>query len=415
MNRFKLTSNTRNVLFAMIALGVICLVAIFFKSDDLNTRFWSNILINSTFFTGISFMTMFVYAAHTVGFAGFYTVFKRVWEAFFSFLAIGLIFIVVIALGNYFGFHSLYLWADKSIVETDVILQGKVGFLNPTWYLFGSLIIAGSWVLVARKIRTLSIEEDNSGTINFNHHIKMRNWASGLLPLIGFGSAALIWLWVMSLDAHWYSTLFAWYTSVSWAVAAFCLTILLIIWLKYKGYFENITTEHLHDLGKYVFAFSIFWAYMWFSQYMLIWFGNIGEETGYFKHRIENYPILFYGNFIINFAVPFIVLMRNDTKRKYGTLIFTTVVVFFGHWLDTFLMITPGVLLTSQEVQGIDPHVVEQSSSFVSGFTMPGLLEIGVFVGFLGLFLVVVLNALTKAALTPLKDPYLEESLHHEV
>lgn len=413
MNRFEFTSKVRNILYGFIALGLICLVVIFFKSDELNTRFWTNILINSLFFSGISFMTMFLYAAHTVGFAGFFTMFKRLWEAFFSFLPIGLLFILVIALGNYFNFHSLYLWTDKGVLENDVVLQSKSAFLNANWYLFGTLIIAGSWVFVSRKIRTLSKEEDEHGTSEFEYHKRIRNWSSALLPLIGFGSAALIWLWLMSVDSHWYSTLFAWYTATSWAVAAFCLTILILIWLKANGYYKSITDEHLHDLGKYLFAFSIFWAYLWFSQYMLIWFSNIGEETVYFKTRLDKYPVLFAANFVINFAVPFIVLMRNDTKKKYGTLIFTSVVVFFGHYLDTFLMAVPGILHASDEIKGLEGAAVE-TASFIPGFTMPGLLEIGVFLGFLSLFLIVILRALTKASLIPMRDPYLEESFHHE-
>src|SRR5699024_10175371 len=147
-----------------------------------------------------------------------------------------------------------------------------------------------------------------------------------------------------SVDPHWYSTLFAWYSSASWAVAAFCLTILVAIWLKSRGYYESITIEHLHDLGKYVFAFSIFWTYLWFAQYMLIWYGNIGEEVVYFQTRVEQYPVLFYGNLVLNFVVPFFIFMSNDSKRRYGTLIFVSVLVFFGHWIDTFLMISPGVL-----------------------------------------------------------------------
>ena len=155
MNRFNLTSNARNVLFGFMALGLICLVIIFFKDDELSTRFWSNILTNTMFFTGISFMTLFLYAAHTVGFAGFHTAFKRVWEAFHSFLLIGLILIIIIALGNYFGLHNLYSWASQEIVEVDTVIQGKSGFLNPTWYLLGTVIIAGSWYLISRKIRKI--------------------------------------------------------------------------------------------------------------------------------------------------------------------------------------------------------------------------------------------------------------------
>lgn len=424
MNQFTLKSNIRGVLFAFMALGVICLGITFFIDDELHTRFWSSILTNATFFTGIAFMSLFLYAAHIVGLSGWQTTFKRVWESFNSFLIPGFIFMIIIALGNYFGFHHLYHWTDESAVNNDAILSGKSSFLNPTWYLLATIIIGGIWILIARRLRTLSLKEDEKGTMEFNFHKRMQNWSAAILPLIGFGSAPLIWLWVMSVDAHWYSTLFGWYAASSWCVAAFCLTILVLIWLKSMGYYKSVTKEHLHDLGKYLFAFSIFWTYLWFSQYMLIWYGNVGEETVYFHNRVNDYPVLFYGNLIINFVLPFLILMRNDTKRKYGTLIFTSAIVLFGHWIDTFLMIKPGVLHTAHEVAGHGHNssggghgteVVEHTSSFVAGFTMPGLLEIGVFLGFLALFLFISLNTLSNAKLVPGKDPYLEESLHHHV
>ncbi|NNE26056.1 MAG: hypothetical protein HKN09_04385, partial [Saprospiraceae bacterium] len=253
---------------------------------------------------------------------------------------------------------------------------------------------------------------------------------------------------IMSVDAHWYSTLFAWYTGASWFVSMICLTILILIYLKSKGYYQNVSIEHLHDLGKFLFAFSIFWTYLWFSQYMLIWYGNVGEETIYFRERVDNYPALFYLNLIINFVAPFFILMRNDTKRKIGSLAFTAGLVLFGHWLDFFLMLKPGILHTAHAAlghghghgdehhgegagHGADAaheagheggheiaeatahHGGEALSTFEMGFSMPGILEVGTFIGFLCLFLFFVFNTLAKASLVPENDPYLDESNHH--
>ena len=193
-----------------------------------------------------------------------------------------------------------------------------------------------------------------------------------------------------------------------------------------------MTTEHMHDLGKFLFAFSIFWTYMWFSQFMLIWYANIGEETGYFLHRREEYSFLFYANLAVNFLIPFFVLMRNDTKRKLGSLAFVAVIVFIGHWVDFFLMIKPGVKITrdghghgdaaahggeavahgAHEAAGHGVHEAV-ASSFEIGYTIPGLLELGTMIGFLGLFFFVTLTALSKAPLIAKNDPYLDESLHH--
>ncbi len=427
MNQFVFEKGQKQFFLALIALGVICMGLTYFVADDeLHTRFWTNFLHNSVFFTGISFISLFMISASITAWAGWYVVMKRVWEAYSLFLIVGIILMAIVVAGLWGSFHHLYHWADAEAVAQDKILQGKAGFLNKYWYTIGTFVILGVWYfLFARPLRKLSIEEDTEGTKDFKHHTRMRIFAAAFLPVGGFTSAALIWQWVMSVDAHWYSTLFAWYSTASWFVAAMALTILTLQYLKGKGYFENVSNHHFHDLGKYLFAFSIFWTYLWFSQYMLIWYANNGEETVYFYERHANYPVLFYANLLLNFIVPFFVLMRNDTKRKIGTMALASIVVFFGHWLDYFLMIKPGALHTAHETlahhgHGGDHgggHAVEaaaHSAEFMVGFTIPGLLEIGTMLGFLGLFLYFVFNQLAKAPLLPPRDPYIQESLHHE-
>lgn len=422
MNQFVFTSGIKKVLYAFMGLGVFCMLLTYFVADDaFHSRFWSNFLHNSVFFTGIAFISLFIISAFTTAWAGWYTQIKRIWEAYSLFMIPGLVLMLVVIAGIWGHFHHLYHWTDTEAVTNDPILEHKSSFLNPVWYTLGTLIIVGLWIFFATRMRAVSLDEDVNGDNSFRHHKKYRIWSAAFLPVAGFSSAAIVWLWVMSVDAHWYSTLFAWYTSVSWFVSAIALTILMVTFLKSLGYLEGVTNEHLHDLGKFLFAFSIFWTYLWFSQFMLIWYGNIGEETVYFQERQNNYPVLFYGNLFINFLLPFFVLMRNDTKRKLGTLIFVSVIVLFGHWWDFFLMIKPGVLHTTHEALAHlggetaaagDHH---GTSSSTPGFTLPGLLEIGTFLGFLAGFLFVAFRNLTKASLVPKNDPYLPESVHHHV
>ena len=269
---------------------------------------------------------------------------------------------------------------------------------------------------------------------------------------------------------------------------------------------EYVNREHLHDLGKFLFGISVFWTYLWFDQFMLIWYANNGEETIYFFERMEHYPVLFWGNLLMNFIAPFFILMRNDTKRKFGTLFFAAAIVFFGHWWDFFYMIKPGARISAQEaamhsgahsstmrqdaapfsfekptekvptaLSGVQAHEAptaakpaeghqeghatetpghegtagqqdshtpaadashgaeavahgeghegheaehgdshEGDKSFKMGYTIPGLEELGIMIGFLSLFLFFVFGQLEKASLVPFRDPYLEESLHHE-
>lgn len=431
MNQYTMAPSHRNVLIAFIAIGALCLGITWFNDDQFHSRFWSNLLHNVSFFTLISLMAAFFYSACTVAYAGWHTTFKRVWEAFSLFLVVGLVFMIILGLGNYMHWHHLYHWADLDAVKVDPILSGKASFLNPNWYFIGTVVFMSIWIFLVYKMRTLSLEEDKKGDSSFAQHRSLRLYAAIFLPIMGFTSAALIWQWIMSVDAHWYSTLFAWYTSASAFVSMIALTILILVFLKSKGYFDQVNANHFHDLGKYLFAISVFWTYLWFSQFMLIWYANIGEETIYFKERYNNYPVLFFANIAINFLVPFIILMRNDTKRKLGSLTFVSIIVLLGHWLDYFLMIKPGVLLTVQEAAAhhahpvahdaashtahVTEHTAEHVSNFVSGFSMPGLLEIGTFLGFLGLFLYFVLTMMTKSKLTPTNDPYLDESVHHHV
>lgn len=417
MVNFTFEKKQQTFLFGAMGVGLACLAIVFFTDDDLRTHFWSQFLVNSVFFTGLAFMSIFILAAFTAAQAGWYTVMKRVWEAYSLNLIPSIILMLILAAGLWGHFHHLYHWADPHALEPDAhgaidkVLLGKSGFLNKWWYTLGTIIILGIWIFFARKFRALSLEEEKVGsTADFAIHRKTRFWSAIFLPLSGYTSAALIWQWIMSVDAHWYSTLYAWYATASWFVATMALTILTLIYLKSKGYFANVNAEHFHDLGKYLFAISIFWTYLWFSQYMLIWYGNVGEETVYFLHRKEHYPIMFFANLIINFVVPFFVLMRNDTKRKFGTLAFASIVLLFGHWLDFFLMIIPGVRQTARHAMG-----VHDAMGFELGFSIPGILDIGIFVGFLAAFVYFGFKNLAKAPLDPTQDPYYEESLHHHV
>lgn len=435
--QFEFTSKQKNLLFGFMGLGILCMIIIFFTDDALAPRFWSNFLLNSVFFTGISFIALFSIASMVTAYSGWQAVFKRVWEAYAQFLIVGLILMVIIIIGMFGGFHHLYHWADADSVAADEILQGKSSFLNKGLYTAVTIITLGVWYFFARKMRDLSIEEDQLAIGDFSAYRQIKKYSAAFLPIAAVTSAVVVWLWVMSLNAHWYSTLFAWYATSSWFVAMLSMTILTLIYLKSVGYFSKVSVEHFHDLGKFLFGFSIFWTYLWFSQYMLIWYGNVGEETIYFHDQRTNYPVLFYGNLVVNFVVPFFILLRNDTKRKVGTLVLTSAVVFIGHWMDFFLMIKPGVLHTYHEIMGhgggghavldnmagqsaklvadAGGHGAEAVSTFVNGFTFPGLLDVGVFLGFLAFFLYFVLVQLAKTRLEPVGDPYIGESIHHHV
>ncbi len=518
MENFVFSSRAKAITGGTALFGLLLLIASYFVDggEGHHMRFWTNLLHNSVFFIGISFMACFAYAAFTTAYAGWFVQFKRVWESFGMFLLPGMFLMGIIIVGLWTHSHHMYHWNDDAAVASDTLLQHKSSFLNKYWYTFGTIGFMTVWYIFISRIRQISIDEDTNGTTAYTHHKRIKKYAAPFLIILGFTTAAVIWQWIMSIDSHWYSTMFAWYASASLFVAMTALTIMLLIYLKSRGYFPGVTAEHFHDLGKYLFAISIFWTYVWFSQFMLIWYANVGEETIYFKLRMDEYPVLFWGNLLLNFIMPFFILMRNDTKRKYGTLFFASAIVFFGHWFDYFNMIKPGARQTliemehhaaghdeahttttlgaaashgddhaaaattedhtaaaatedhtaadTTEDQATDSHAMADTSEahgaehaaddhamaatgdqagddhstgdhagdehgamameggaghddhgleFKSGYTMPGLLEIGIFLGFLGGYLFFVMTMLTKAPLEPKKDPYYEESLHH--
>ncbi len=416
--QFTFTGRQRTLFISLMVLGAVCL-GLTFMTDTTphHARFWTNFLHNSVFFTGISFIGLYWLAAHTLGYSGWHVGLKRVMEAMTLFLPVGLLLLLVITAGVWGHWHHLYHWAEEGITDPtqpnyDALIAGKSGLLNKVTYTAVTVIVVLVWTAIAYKIRQLSLKED--GDRDVRYYKKMKLWAAIILPIGAFSSAFCIWLWIMSIDSHWYSTMFAWYTSASWLVSAMCILTLIILYLRSQGYMQHLNKHHIHDLGKYVFAFSIFWTYVWFSQFMLIWYANVGEETIYFRNRMDNFPVLFYGNIIINFLLPFFVLMRNSTKWKTGSLVFVCVIVLFGHWIDFFQMIKPGIWESlSHAAHGHGGDHAAEVSNFMMGFHFPGLLEVGTFLGFLGLFLYFVFSRMAKASLLPVNDPYLPESLHY--
>ena len=213
--------------------------------------------------------------------------------------------------------------------------------------------------------------------------------------VFGFTSAIFAFDVIMSLEAKWFSTMFAWYNFAALWVCGLATMALTIILLKEKGYFGWVNESHMHDLGKFIFAFSIFWTYVWFSQFLLIYYANLPEEAVYFVERwTDHYFIWFCLNILINFVAPVLILMSRDAKRNFKMMKIVTIIILCGHWLDYYMMIMPGTMGEK------------------SGF---GIIEIGTTVGFIGTFAYLMLNSLSKEPLVPKNHPFLNESLHHEI
>ncbi len=375
-----------------LAVGLILVAISFFVYDD-PTRIWANLLVNSFFFTGIGLAGIFFVAVNLIGEGGWYTVLKRTPEAMSSFIPVGLVFLLIVILAGVFGMHDIYKWMNPEIVAHDTIIQGKSGYLNIPFFLIRFFFYAAVWIGFSIWLRKLSVQDDNLGT--FQHYIKQRNLAATFLVLFAVTSSTSAWDFVMSVDAHWYSTLFGWYAFAGYFVSGIAVMLIIVLHLKRNGYLPNVNMSHIQDLGKFLFAFSIFWAYLYFSQFLLIWYANMPEEIIYFMERYDTSyrPWVLFMVFI-NLALPLLILMTRDSKRNATWLTVVALIVIFGHYMDTFQMIMPGAVADNW------------------GWSIP---EIGSLLFFGGLFTFITFNALTKSVVEPPKGTFLEESKHHSI
>ncbi len=357
-------------------------------------RLFANLWINNVYFTGLALIGIFFVAINYASQSGWSAILKRIPESFGAWLpyAFGLMLLVFLV-----GGHSIFHWThgelyEKGTAEYDPIIAGKRGYLNYPFFLIRMTAYFAIWYFMYRLIRRESLAEDIHGGVL--HYRKMIKYSTIFIILFAITSSTSAWDWVLSIDTHWFSTMFGWYVFASWFVNGLAVITLMAVVLRENGYLRNINSEHFHDLGKYIFAFSIFWTYLWFSQFMLIYYANIPEETIYFVERLSSdyYTPFFFANLVMNFFFPFLVLMTRDSKRHTIFLKVACSVVIIGHWLDFYLMVTPGTLA--------------ENGSF-------GLIEIGCALLYGSAFLFVILNQLSKASLVARNHPLLEESIHH--
>jgi hypothetical protein len=392
--KYELTRNNKMIPLVMIAIGIIA-IAMGFMTDK--TRTWAVLLQNNFYFTAISLAGTFFIAFNYAAQAGWAVGIKRVPEAMGSFLKYGMIGMLVIFL---LGHEHLYHWTHHTFAELsdpknpnfDPIMAGKTGFLNIPFYVTRMIIYGLIWVGFTHILRKHSLQEDLDG--NISHYKRSVVLSAIFLVCFAVSSSMAAWDFLMSIDAHWFSTLFGWYTFAGLFVSGLAMMALFILYLKMRGYMNHISESHLHDVGKFMFAFSIFWTYLWFSQFMLIWYANLPEEVVYYQTRWRLFKSLWVGNFLINFIMPFFILMTRDAKRKNAILWVAGVIILIGHWIDVYVMVMPGTV-------GAHWHI--------------GFIEIGTAVGYLGAFILSTLTELSKATLVPKNHPMLPETLHHHI
>ena len=352
-------------------------------------RLWSNLLINGFFFFSISLSMLFFLALQYASEASWSIVFKRVFEAIISVLPwMALVVVVVLAAGQ-LHLHHIYHWMSYKVGSGDHLLDHKAPFFAPAFFWGRTIFFVGSFIAFAAYFRKKSVEEDQEGGTRI--HFKSITMAAIFLVIFGYGSSVLSWDWLMSIDTHWFSTLFGWYVFAGMWLSGIIFALLLIIHLRSKGLLDIVTKGHMHDMGKWMFALSFLWTYLFFSQFLLIWYANIPEEVTYYIARIQDYAPIWFTMLIINFALPMLALMDADAKKNQVIVVFVGVIIFFFHWVDVFTMVSPGSMKTEAKI---------------------GLIEIGMFLLFLGVFIFMVLKSLASRPLVVKNHPYIEESKH---
>jgi hypothetical protein len=355
---------------------------------------------NNIFFGGIALVGVFFIAFNYVAHAGWGAAIKRVPEAFGNYLFVyaGLTIVLLVV-----GGHDLFHWMDHDLFDPkspkfDEIISSKSWYLNVGFFWGRTIGYFVLWILFWWLLRQKSKQEDSIGGVNnYDRSIVI---SAGFLIIFGVTSSTSAWDWVMSMDPHFFSTMFGWYVFASMFVSGLAMITLVVINLKKAGYLALVNENHLHDLGKFMFAFSIFWTYVWFEQFLLIYYANIPEESYYFVERLLNstYSPFFFAAFFINFLFPFLTLMPRESKRQTVFLEIVAVGILIGHWLDFYVMMTPPVLHNDGALD-------------ITFF----FIELGITMVFLGIFLFVINIGLTKAGLIAKNHPMLEESIHHHV
>jgi hypothetical protein len=356
---------------------------------QLQNKPWSAFYVACIFFLLLTMGVLAFYAIQQVAQAGWSPVLFRVMQGITSFLPIASIIFILFLITSGLHLNHLFIWLDPEVVKHDELIANKSGYLNFPFWIARALIFLAGWNFYRYISAKNCLAQDESDDNLFYK----KNFKASAAFLVFFivSESIMSWDWIMSIDPHWFSTLFGWYVFASFFVSGITTIALVTIYLKSKGYLEYVNTSHIHDLAKFMFGISVFWTYLWFSQFMLIWYADIPEEITYYVTRINDYNITFFGAVVMNFVFPLLILINTDFKRLSWVIVMAGSVILVGHYLDFFNMIMPGTV---------------GKSWFI------GVSEIASLLFFLGLFIFVVFTALSKKPLLPKRNPFIEESKH---
>jgi len=343
-------------------------------------QFFFSWLVSFLFFLSLGLGALFFVLIQYASQGGWGIVVRRIGETIFATIPVMAVLFVPLL----FGLQHLFEWSVPGAADHDALLRWKEPYLNVPFFLFRAVLFFGSWSFMALFYYRLSRGQDATG--NPAVTARMRRFAGPAIIVLALTQTFASVDWIMSLTPHWYSTMFGVYFFAGSFVGFIALLSLLAVAMPRAGLLDSvITTEHLHDLGKFLFAFTSFWAYIAFSQFFLMWYANLPEETIWYKASV----LLMVGHF----GIPFLYLMGRDVKRRGWTLAIGGVWLLAMHFVDLYWQVMPVL-----HPEGVRPHI----------------LDVAAFLAIGGCFLAAAGWLMRRQALVPLGDPRLAESMAFE-
>ena len=385
ITKFETPVGLKTAAFVGLFIGLIAVVFGLFKDPE---RMWASYLVSFFYFAcfgiGALFFLAFSYAAK----AGWHSSIKRLAESFTSYLP----YMVVTSIILFLGFKHIYPWADPE--QFHRLTGGKAVYLNSIFVMV-RVAIFGLGCLVFKNILVgNSLKQDTTGDVQYTE--KNITGSIGFIAFFAIFCSLFSIDLLMSLLPSWYSTIYGIYMFAGMIQSTLALLAIVVIYFKNSNFVSGyITVEHQHDVGKFLKGFTIFWAYIAFSQFMLIWYANIPEETEFYLMRSHSgWLAVSFGLLIFRFIVPFLALLPREAKRNDANLVAVSILVLIMQYIDIYWQVYP---------------------NFNEGAPQFGFYEIGIFLGFAGLFITAVTKFLSTNNIVAIKDPRLHEAVNHHV
>jgi hypothetical protein len=382
-NRFRI------ITIAMAIAGMVTFI-IGMITDPAIT--WASYLVSVYYFLSLAIGAAFFLAIQKITQSGWSSAFKRVPEAMAAWIPVCFVFFLLL----WFGRHQIYEWSLET-ENNDLLLQHKSPYLNMPFFFIRMIISFIVWIVILNILRRISLKEDtfdpsDEKSILGNFH-RGEMYSKIFIFILAVTFTFMSFDWIMSIEPHWYSSVFAFKNFIGAFLHGVAIIALIVFILHRQGYFPFLNQYHLHDFARYIFIVSIIWGYLWFAQFMIIWYGNIPEETNYYFYRWhEGWKVFFWLQMALNWGLPFLILLPVQPSRNMKVITSVIVILIIGHYVDIFVQVMPAIS---------------------NGFRMSWI-DAGLFIGFAGLFCLVVATALSKAKIVPENHPYLIESLEHE-